>query len=136
MLSLFLAVTLSGAVGQNAAWYPSKYKGPLPLHPSAEFFIASNSTGDERVGRPSSRFFAKRPYTVYLGPMMSFDPQFPTAQFDLTGSDAKGDRYTVSFQADGTSEVQKKEIAYSGSVVEVFKDGNFTVGIRPAKENK
>lgn len=141
LLSLFFAAALSGADGQTANryptdWYPSKYEGPLPVHPAAEFYIANLSTGDERVGRPNPKFFWQNPVPICLGPMMSFDPQFPTAHFEFIGDDAKGDLYEVSFQADASSKEHKKKIVYSGSALEVFKDGNFAVGMRPAKENK
>jgi len=138
---VFFAITLSGAAGQIADryptdWHPSKYEGPLPLHPAAEFYIAYLSSGDERVSRPNPKFFWQNPVPIYLGPMMSYEPQFPTAQFDFVGRSSKGDLYIVSFQADASSKEQKKKVVYFGSALEVFKEGNFAVGIRPAKENK
>jgi len=137
---VFFSITaLSCTLGWEypTEYYPqeeTKFEGKLPRHPNVEFIIGYLSTGGEKIGRPNPKYFGQKPFTICLGPMMNFDPSFPTAEFQFLGDDARGDRYTVSFQADASSKVQKKEILYSGSALEVWRNKKFVVGIRPSKK--
>jgi hypothetical protein len=120
-------------------FYPpeeTNFEGKLPRHANVEFFIQYLSTGGERISRPNPKDFGQKPTPIYLGQMMSYDPPFPTAKFAFFGGDSEGDHYTVSFQAAAPSKAQTKEIIYSGSILEVWRNKEFAVGIRPAKEQK
>ncbi len=138
---LFSIAALSCTLGWEypKEFYPqeeTKFEGKLPRHANVEFFIQYLSTGGERISRPSPKYFGQKPMPVCLGQMMSYDPPFPTAEFNFSGGDSQGDHYTVSFQADASSKAQNKDIIYSGSLLEVWRNKQFVVGIRPAKESK
>lgn len=141
-MKTFLLLCALLAAGLPDTWMPDtdkvplKFPGQLPVHPVTEFFLKHLANGQEAISRPTPSFFSKTPWRIFFGQYMSFDPPFPTAELDFIGSDAAGDHYAVSFQADASSPVIKKEIVYTGSPLEVCKDERYALGIRPQAEEK
>jgi len=140
MKTFFLLCTLLAGLadspGQFAERVPLKFPGQSPVHPATEFFIKYLSNGQEAIVTPAPDFFSKTPLPILIGPSLSNSPPFPTAELDFIGSDAAGDHYAVSFQADAASPVIKKEVVYTGSTLEVCKDNRYALGIRPQAEKK
>ncbi|GAT32418.1 hypothetical protein TSACC_2816 [Terrimicrobium sacchariphilum] len=142
-MKTFLLLCALLAAGLPDFWMPDtdkvplKFPGQFPVHPVTEFFLKHLSNGQEAFARPTPSFFSKKSWPIFFGQYMSYDPPFPTAELDFIGSDAAGDHYAVSFQADAASPVVKKEVVYTGTLLEVCKDERYALGIRPqAKANE
>ncbi len=138
LLCAVLAVGLGLFLWQEGAKSAAKYPGQFPLHPDTEYFLRILSNGQEAISKPTPSFFklktaSLKPLPVFSCPNMSYETPFPRAAIDFIGSDVAGDHYAIEFQADAVSPVQKKEIVYTGSSLEAWKDTRYALGMRPAK---
>ena len=136
LLCAFLAAGLPDSLMPDTGKVPLKFPGQFPLHPVTEFFLKHLSNGQESISRPTPSSFVQTPGRIFFGQYLSYDPPFPTAELDFIGSDAAGDHYAVSFQADAASPVVKKEVVYTGAPLEACKDERYALGIRPQAEAK
>jgi len=135
-------MALSCAMGWQypTEFYPeqvTRFDWTVLKHPNTEFYIVRlPSLQEVQKYRRNRENFSGMVNPVILGPFIVNKPYFPTTTFTFIEGDSLGDYYEITLDEELFPNAKKRMILYSGSAIEIWRNENFLVGMRPFQEEK